>query len=91
MTAIETTPPEPLLLSPNKAAAFLGISATRLREAIRLGKLRAVMVGSHVRITRDALAAYVENLPPYKKAVRPGRSASRQPAKARRGHEGVYS
>jgi hypothetical protein len=32
------------LLSPNKAAALAGISATRLREAIRLGKLKAVMV-----------------------------------------------
>jgi hypothetical protein len=44
MSAIDTPQVETLLLSPNKAAALAGISATRLREAIRLGKLKAVMV-----------------------------------------------
>jgi excisionase family DNA binding protein len=73
----------PLLLSPNAASAAIGISATRLREAVRLGRLPAVMVGSHVRITRDALAAYVANLPAYRKAARPGRSTSRKPARAK--------
>ena len=81
-----TTETLPLLLSPNAAAAAIGVSATRLREHVRIGKLPAVMVGSHVRITRDALAAYVANLPPYRKASRPGRNASRQPAKTTREH-----
>jgi excisionase family DNA binding protein len=80
----------PLLLSPNAAAAAIGISATRIREHVRSGRLPAVMVGSHVRITRDALAAYVANLPPYRKASRPGRNTSRKPARERRGHGGVY-
>jgi excisionase family DNA binding protein len=89
MTA-ETETELPLLLSPNHASRVAGISATRLREAVRIGKLPAVMVGSHTRITRDALAAYVANLPPYRKASRPGRNASRKPARERRGHGGVY-
>jgi excisionase family DNA binding protein len=72
MSAIAETV-EPLLLSPNDAAAFAGISATRLREAVRLGKLRALMVGSHVRIKRPDLLAYIDALPKYTKATRPAK------------------
>jgi excisionase family DNA binding protein len=82
MSAIPETV-ETLLLSPNKAAALAGISATRLREAIRLGNLKAVMVGSHCRILRTSLTEYVANLPPYRKAARHSRP-SRKPAKEQR-------
>jgi excisionase family DNA binding protein len=73
---------EPLLLSPNTASAVAGISATRLREAIRLGRLKAIMVGSHVRIKRPDLLAYIDGLPKYVKAARSPSTRSRKPARS---------
>jgi excisionase family DNA binding protein len=75
---------EPYLLSPNVASATIGISATRLREAVRLGRLPAVMVGSHVRIKRPDLLAYADGLPGYKHVARVPKAASRKPARAAR-------
>jgi excisionase family DNA binding protein len=80
MSNIET---ETMLLSPNKAAKLVGISATRLREHIRLGRIKAVAVGSHCRIVLESLNEFIANLPPYQKTSRAARP-SRRPAKARR-------
>ncbi|WP_433361951.1 helix-turn-helix domain-containing protein [Actinoplanes sp. CA-142083] len=52
----------PLLLTPEQAAAQLGIGRTKMFALIGGGEVESVTIGRHRRVPTDALAAYVERL-----------------------------
>jgi len=54
---------EPLSLQPDDAAQVMGISRTRVFNAIRDGKLKAKKDGKVTLITFDECKRYVESLP----------------------------
>jgi excisionase family DNA binding protein len=60
-----TTIPDttPLLMSLRKTEQVFGVSKTKLYKWIEEGRLRARLVGSHMRIHRDDLLAMIDQLP----------------------------
>lgn len=54
----------PVALSPLKAAAATGLRPERIAAAIRDGELRAHRVGTHTRITVEALNEWIASFPP---------------------------
>lgn len=54
---------EQLLFRPAQAGEALAISRSRVYELVKAGQLRAVRVGSAIRIPRDALDAFISALP----------------------------
>lgn len=55
-------PIAPLLLTPEQAAASLGISRTKVYELIGTGQLESVRIGTSRRIAVAALEEFVEHL-----------------------------
>ena len=55
---------DPLLLKIGEAAHLLGVSRSTLERLLRAGELRAVKVGTGVRVRRADLSAYIAALPP---------------------------
>lgn len=51
-----------LLLKPEEAALLLGIGRTKLYELMAVGAIRSVQIGKCRRVSRRALAEYVERL-----------------------------
>jgi excisionase family DNA binding protein len=56
---------ESLLVSPPEASAITGIGARKIREAVAAGKIKAVLVGTHTKIFRASLLAWLDALPSY--------------------------
>ena len=56
------SPPSPLLLSVEEAAAQIRIGRARMFELIRRGKVVSVKVGGSRRVPYDSLRAYVDQL-----------------------------
>lgn len=59
--------PEPQLLKTREVAEYLGISTSQVHRLIRRGVLPAVPIGKDVRISRQALDAWIarhSKLPP---------------------------
>lgn len=52
--------PEPLLYSPEQAAAMLGIGRSYLFELIARGEIESFKIGQLRKIPADAITAYVE-------------------------------
>jgi hypothetical protein len=84
--SVSETPELPLLLSPNAASAAIGISATRLREAVRLGRLPAVIGGiacaDHARRARRLCgepASLPEGQPSRSQRITQARSGAARP------------
>ena len=50
---------EPLLMTPDAAAAAIGLSRSTLYRLIRTGQIQVVRPGREVRISRGALERYV--------------------------------
>jgi excisionase family DNA binding protein len=50
---------EPLLMSPDAAAAAIGLSRSTLYRLIRTGQIQVVRPGREVRVSRRALERYV--------------------------------
>ena len=72
--------PEPLLYTPEEAAAALRIGRTRLYQLLASGEIASIKLGGSRRITPAALRSYVEEL-----ATREGPSPI---TVARRGQDG---
>ena len=51
-----------LLLTPNEAAAALGIGRSKVYELMRAGTLRSIRIDSCRRVAADDLTALVEQL-----------------------------
>lgn len=54
---------ERLLLTPEEAAACIGIGRTRIFELIRTGHIDSVRIGRSRRVSREALVEYISRLP----------------------------
>lgn len=66
-----TMTPVPLTLTPEQAAARLGIKEWRIRKLVREGVLKGVRTGGTekyprgMRVTEESLRAYRDSLPAY--------------------------
>ena len=60
--SLSESPPEPLLLSAEEAAAQLRVSRARMFDLIRKRKVVSVKVGASRRVSYDSLRAYVDQL-----------------------------
>jgi excisionase family DNA binding protein len=54
---------QPIGLSPDQAAQFLGTSRSRIYRLLREGRLAALKQGVATVVTMDSLMAYVDSLP----------------------------
>lgn len=61
-TREESRPVAPLLLTPEEAAAALGICRTKVYELMGTGKLESVRIGTSRRIAVAALEEFVQRL-----------------------------
>jgi excisionase family DNA binding protein len=59
-------PLQPIGLSPDQAAQFLGTSRSRIYRLLREGRLVALKQGVATVVTMDSLTAYVDSLPAAK-------------------------
>jgi len=57
--------PEPLTLSPSKAADFLGIGRTKMLHLIRSGRVEARTLDGRIRVSVASLRAFHDALPVY--------------------------
>ena len=53
---------QPILLSVDETAVFLGLSANTIRKMANQGDLAKVKIGSRVLFSQDDLRAFVEKL-----------------------------
>lgn len=74
-----------LLFSPTQAAIECGLSRTSILRAVRDGSLAAKQLNGRIRITADALADFVSNLPDYKPGDIPAPKAALDALAAKRG------
>jgi excisionase family DNA binding protein len=59
---VDVPTPEPLLLTPEQAAARLAICRTRIYELMGSGQLESVRIGSSRRIPTAVLVEFVQQL-----------------------------
>jgi excisionase family DNA binding protein len=57
------SPPSSLLLTPQKAADYLGYARSTLRKLLKAGKIKAKIEGGRRYFVAASLQAYVESLP----------------------------
>jgi excisionase family DNA binding protein len=55
-----------LTMSPNRAAAYLGLGRTKTLELIREGRIEARDLDGRMRVTTTSLDAFLASLPLYK-------------------------
>jgi excisionase family DNA binding protein len=68
VTAIARQPLVKLLLTPNEAAAALGIKRTKLYHLARTRQIDSVKIGTLRRFSIEALEAYIQRLGMAEKA-----------------------